>query len=68
MSDNAGKTVAEILKTKRAGIMKAPLEEGSPSWDDIMRLTWEEIEERHQRREPGFKTFHKLLKERRFDK
>jgi hypothetical protein len=48
--------------------MKARLDPGSPSWDDIMHLTWEEIEERHRRREPGFKTFHKLLKEKRFDK
>jgi len=68
MADYAGKTVAEILRTKRARIMKAPLDPGSPSWDDIMHLTWEEIEERHRRREPGFKTFHKLLREKRFDK
>jgi hypothetical protein len=68
MADHAGKTVAEILTTKKASIMKAPLEAGSPSWDDILHLTWEEIEERHRRREPGFKTFHKLLKEKRFDK
>ncbi len=65
---NKGKTVAEILKDKRGGIKNAPLEEGSPSWDDIMHLTWEEIVERHRRRVPGFKTFHKLLKEKRFDK
>ena len=68
MADNAGKTVAEILKSKRAGIKNAALEEGSPSWDDIMHLTWEEIEERHHRREPGFKTFHKLLRQKRYDK
>jgi hypothetical protein len=68
MSENAGKTVAEVLQEKRAGIKNAPLERGSPSWEDIMHLTWEEIEEKHRRREPGFKTFHKLLKEKRFDK
>ena len=68
MSDYAGKTVAEILTTKRGNITKARLEPGSPSWDDIMHLTWEEVEERHRRREPGFRTFHKLLKEKRFDK
>lgn len=68
MADYTGKTVAEILTTKRASIKTAPLEPGSPSWDDILHLTWEEIEERHRRREPGFKTFHKLLKEKRFDK
>lgn len=68
MHPNAGKTVAEILKTKRARIMRAPLAKGSPSWDDIMHLTWEEIERKYHQGERGFKTFHKLLKERRFDK
>lgn len=68
MADYSGMTVREILKNKKGRIKHAPLEEGSPSWDDILDLTWEEIEERHQRREPGFKTFHKLLKEKRFDK
>jgi hypothetical protein len=68
MADYRGKTVAEILRTKRGGIKNAPLEPGSPSWDDIMHLTWEEVEERQRRREPGFKTFHKLLKDKRFDK
>lgn len=68
MSKNAGKTVAEILKRKKAGIMKAALDEGSPSWDDIMDLTWEEVEVKQRRREPGFQTFHKLLKQKRFDK
>ena len=43
---NAGKTVAEILLTKRAAIKNAPLEPGSPSWDDVRALLWEEIERR----------------------
>jgi hypothetical protein len=68
MTENAGKTVAEILKTKRASIKNAPLDEGSPSWDDILHMTWEEIVENHRRRQPGFKTFHKLLKQRTYDK
>jgi hypothetical protein len=68
MSSNAGKTVAEILKGKKGRIKHAPLEEGSPSWDDIMHLTWEEIEEKMRRREPGSKIFHKLLKAKRFNK
>ncbi len=68
MSDNTGKTVAEILQSKRGIIKKARLEPGSPSWDDILHLTWEEVEERAIRRDPGFKTFHKLLKEKRFDR
>jgi hypothetical protein len=45
MASNAGKTVEEILKGKKASIKQAELEEGSPSWDDILGLTWEEIEE-----------------------
>jgi len=32
---NAKKTVAEILKGKKGGIRQAPLEAGSPSWDDF---------------------------------
>jgi len=68
MPDNSGKTVEEILKGKRGAIKNAPLPPGSPSWEDILHLTWEEVEERAQDRDPGFHTFHKLLKERRFNK
>jgi hypothetical protein len=39
MPDYAGKTMAEILTTKRGNITKARLEPGSPSWDDILHLT-----------------------------
>ena len=53
---------------KKARIKNAPLRKGSPSWGDIMELTWEEIEERKQRGEPGFKTIHKLLKSKEYDK
>jgi hypothetical protein len=35
MAANAGKTIAEILKGKQARIKNAPLDEGSPSWNDI---------------------------------
>ena len=68
MASHAGKTVAEILKGKRASIKKAPLEEGAPGWDDIPDLTWEEDEEKARRGEPGFRTFPKLVKRKRFDK
>lgn len=68
MGENAGKTVAKILLGKRAGIKNAPLEKGSPSWDDIMQLTWEEVEERARRGEPGFRTFQKLLTRKRYNK
>ena len=53
---------------KKAGIKRAALDPGSPSWDDIMHLNWEEIERRADARERGFKTFRKLLKDGRFDK
>lgn len=66
--ENAGKTVREILHNKKGLILKAPLDAGSPSWDDIMDMTWEEIVRNHQMRIPGFKKFHKLLKEKRFDR
>jgi hypothetical protein len=68
MADYSGQTVAEILKTKRAGIKNAPLPSGSPSWDEILHLTWEEVEEGQRRRVPGFKTIHKLLTDKRFEK
>ncbi len=68
MSENAGKTVVEILKGKKGGIKQAPLDPGSPSWDEIMHLTWEEIQDRARRRIPGYKTFKKLLSSGEFDK
>src|SRR6266478_1414845 len=43
MPDNAGKTVREILEDKKGSIKDAPLDEGSPSWDEILDLNWEEI-------------------------
>ena len=68
MSPHAGTTVAEILRTKKASIRDAALPAGSPSWDDIMDLTWEEITERAKRRLPGYKTIKKLLGSREYDK
>jgi hypothetical protein len=68
MSKNAGKTVREILRGKRGSIKQAPLAPGSPSWDDILDLTWEEVEDRASRRVTGFDTFRKLLTDGRFDK
>lgn len=64
----ARKTAEEILKEKQGRIKNAPLDEGSPSWDDILEMTWEEVEERAQKNEPGFRTFYKLLKRKRYDK
>ncbi len=68
MADNAGKTVAEILTDKRGSVKNAPLDPGAPSWDDILHLTWEEVEEKARQREPGFSTFRKLLTDKRFNK
>jgi len=68
MPSNAGKTVAEILRGKLAGIKNAPLEPGSPSWDDIRHLTWEEVVEKARKRERGFQTFRKLLTDGNSDK
>ena len=64
----AGKTVAEILKAKRASIKDAALGEGSPSWDEILNLPWEEVVERAKKREPGFGTIKKLLSKGEYDK
>jgi hypothetical protein len=65
---NAGKSVAEILEDKVGSIKNTPMPRGSPSWDDIMHLSWEEIVRRAVRRERGFGTFKKLLLDQRFDK
>lgn len=68
MSTNTGKTVGEILQEKQGSIKNAPLEKGSPSWDDIFDLTWEEVDERAERGETGFRTFRKLLTRKRYNK
>jgi hypothetical protein len=68
MADNAGKTVEQILKGKQAGVKKAPLPRGSPSWDDVLNLTWEEISKRARRRVPGYKTIRKLLSDPEYNK
>jgi hypothetical protein len=65
---NAGKTVTEILRTKRASIRQAALEPGSPSWDDIGGMMWEEVVRRADADEPGFRTIKKLLSGGRFNK
>lgn len=57
MSDNTGKTVREILRHKRARIKNAALDTGSPAWDDILDLAWEEIVNRAKKRVRGFRIF-----------
>lgn len=68
MAKNTGKTVRQILKGKRGAIRQAPLEANSPSWDAILDLTWDEIVERAEADEPGYRTIKKLLGDTRFDK
>jgi hypothetical protein len=61
-------SVAQILRRKLGSIKQAPLPSGSPSWDDIQQLTWAEVLAAKDRGEVGFKTFCKLLTNKRFDK
>jgi hypothetical protein len=68
MANNAGKTVEEILRGKKASIRDASLNPGSPAWDEILDVTWEEIVERAKRRRPGYKTIKKLLGSKEYDK
>lgn len=68
MSQNAGRTVGDILREKRAAIRTAPLEPGSPGWDDILGMMWEDVVARADADDPGFRTFKKLLAGSRFDK
>ena len=68
MSNNAGKIVAEILKAKTGRIKNAPLPRGSPSWGEILHLTWEEIDARAKRRVAGYRTIRKLLSDPEYNK
>ncbi len=69
MATNADdETVAEILKRKRAGIRQAALDPGSPSWDEILDLTWWDVKERARRRLPGYKTLRKLLSDSEYNR
>ena len=68
MAEGAGKTVREILSGKKASIRDVALPPGSPPWDDVLDLTWEQLTERAKRRVPGYKTIKKLLGAREYDK
>jgi hypothetical protein len=68
MGEYGGKTVKEILKSKKASVKYAKLPKGSPSWNDILQLKWEEIVKRASRREVGYKTIRKLLSDSEYDK
>ena len=64
----SGKRVIDILKLKKGSIKKAQLPQGSPSWDEINQMFWEEIEANANANLIGFKAIRKLLSDRRFDK
>lgn len=68
MGANQGKTVAEILKSKKASVKNARLPEGSPSWASILDVTWEDICQRARKRVPGYKTIRKLLSDPEYNK
>ena len=68
MSDNAGKTVAEILAGKKGSVKNASLGPGSPSWDEILDLSWEDVIDRAECRLPGYKTIKELLSSKEYDK
>ena len=68
MSQNRGRTVRDILTEKLGSIRRAPLDKGSPSWNAILDMMWEEVIVRADADEPGFRTFKKLLAGGRFDK
>jgi len=65
---NAGKTVKVILTGKKGSIKSAVLDPGSPSWNEIGSLTWEDIVAKADAGVPGFRTIKKLLGDKRFDK
>ena len=68
MSSNAGQTVREILGRKKASVRQAPLDPGSPSWDDILDWSWEELVRRAKGRVRGYKTLKKLLSSGEYDR
>ena len=68
MHKNSGKTVREILEGKKGSIKDPPLEDGSPTWDKLLDVTWEEIDQGAKRRLPGYQTIKKLLGKKEYDK
>jgi hypothetical protein len=68
MHKHAGKTVREILKGKKGSIKEPSLDEGSPSWAELLDVTWEDIEEGAKQGRPGYKTIKKLLGGKEYDK
>lgn len=57
----SGLSVATIFLGKKASIRNAPLPPGTPGWDEMEKLKWEQVEDGARANDPGFKTVRKLL-------
>jgi hypothetical protein len=68
MAEYTGKTVREILRVKKGSIKDTRLTPGSPSWDELMDVPWEEIVRRAKARVRGYTTIKKLLNNKEYDK
>jgi hypothetical protein len=68
LSPNAGKTVDEILTTKKGSITKVKLPKGTPSWNNIRGMTWEDVEKAAKAGRTGFKTIKKLLDREKYNR
>ena len=64
----AGRTVRQILESKKSSVKTAPLPAGSPTWAALNPMFWEEVDAAAKDNVAGFKTVRKLLTDRRFDK
>lgn len=60
--------VDDILKNKKGSIKNAPLEKGSPSWEQVQNMTMSEIDSGAKANKPGYRTLRKLLTDSRFNK
>jgi len=61
-------TVREILNGVKGSVKNAALPKGSPSWDEILDMTWDDILEAAKSGQSGYKTMKKLLLDSRFRK
>ena len=68
MPEHRGKTVRQILRSKKGSIKNAPLAPGSPDWAEILDDTWEEVVRRARQREIGYQTIKKLLSDPEYNK
>ncbi|MDP9372994.1 MAG: hypothetical protein M3Q65_11205 [Chloroflexota bacterium] len=60
--------VRDILKRKKGSIKNAPLGQRAPSWDEVLDLTWQQVEAGARENKPGYRTIRKLLSDSRFDR